>query len=211
MLSSLMNAMRLQAQKASAGDAVSRVGVVTSYDPATYMARVTLQPDSVLTGWLPIKGLWVGNGWGLYAPPSINNLCTIVFGEGDINGGYVDGVFWNSDGDAPDTPLSVDAGEFWAQHKNGAFFKLTNDGKATFSDGQGAQIQFDGSGKIISGATKWTHTGAMDLNGTTIDTSGNVHSPGTVTGDTDVQTGTVTLKTHTHADPQGGTVGPPTG
>jgi len=54
--------------------------------------------------------------------------------------------------------------------------------------------------------------GGMTLNGVTIDSSGNVHSPATITGATDVTTGAgISLNNHTHTDPQGGTVGPPQG
>src|ERR1700744_3959855 len=155
MIGTILNAMRLQAQKTTADDTVSRTGVVTSYDPNTNMARVTLQPDSVESGWLPIKALWVGNNWGLFAPPSINNLCTVVFTDGDLNGGYVDGVFWNNDASAPDTPLAVQSGEFWLVHAKGQFVKLTNDGKLAVSDGQGATVTLDGTGKIVSAANQW--------------------------------------------------------
>jgi len=212
MIETFMNAMRLQAQKAAAGDVVSRIGTVTSYDPTTHTARVQLQPDNVLTGWLPIASHWIGNGWGLFSPPTPGtppdgDMCTVVFIDGDVNAGYIDGRFWNN----TDQPLSVQSGEWWLVHKKGASFKLTNDGKVTFSDGQGAQIQFDGAGNIVSQANNWTHTGAMDLNGVTIDTSGNVDSPATVTASTDVVGGGKHLKTHTHSGVTSGgsDTGPP--
>ena len=50
----------------------------------------------------------------------------------------------------------------WLLHKSGAFFKLTNDGKATFSDGHGASIALNGDGTITSAGT-WTHNGAMEV------------------------------------------------
>lgn len=51
-------------------------------------------------------------------------------------------------------------------------------------------------------------------NGVTVTTptttfNGDMHCTGTITGDTDVKTGTISLKNHTHSDPQGGTVGAP--
>lgn len=62
--------------------------------------------------------------------------------------------------------------------------------------------------KTISG----TAQGGITLNGVTIDSSGNLHSPATITGATDVKTGSgISLQNHTHTDPQGGTVGPPQG
>jgi len=46
------------AQDAAAGQ--PRFGVVTSVDPAAGTARVQLQPDGVLTGWLPVLSPWAG-------------------------------------------------------------------------------------------------------------------------------------------------------
>ena len=50
----LLNAIKAHsgAQDAAAGQ--PRFGTVTSVDPAAATARVQLQPDGVLTGWLPV-------------------------------------------------------------------------------------------------------------------------------------------------------------
>jgi hypothetical protein len=60
---------------------------------------------------------------------------------------------------------------------------------------------------VVNGQT--TVTGATAINGATVDISGNIHTTGTVTGDSDVVAGGKSGKTHFHADPQGGNVGPP--
>lgn len=54
-------------------------------------------------------------------------------------------------------------------------------------------------------------SGGINLNGVTIDSSGNLNSPATITGNTDVVGGGKSLKTHTHSGVQtgGGTSGPP--
>lgn len=63
---------------------------------------------------------------------------------------------------------------------------------------------------VVTGNTAAVTTvGNITLNQVTIDPSGNIHSPATITGDTDVVGGGKHLKTHTHPDPQGGNVGPP--
>lgn len=52
-------------------------------------------------------------------------------------------------------------------------------------------------------------SGGINLNGVTIDSSGNINSPATITATTDVVGGGKHLKTHVHTDPQGGNTGPP--
>ena len=42
-----------------------RCGLVASFNPQTYCAKVMIQPENTLTGWLPILSSWVGPGWGL--------------------------------------------------------------------------------------------------------------------------------------------------
>lgn len=119
----LLNAMKLQAQQA--GPALMRVGTVTSYDPANYAVKVSLQPEGATTGWLPILTPWSGNGWGLFAPPTPGDLVEVQFHDGDFNAGVACLRFFN-DGQRP---LNVASGELWLVHASGAYLKLTNDGK----------------------------------------------------------------------------------
>ncbi len=199
------NAMRLQAQRAVAEMITSRIGTVKSYDPNEYIAKVQLQPDSLITGWLPVASSWMGNGWGMFCPPSPGDMVSVVFINGDLNAGYVESRFWNDE----DRPVAVDSGECWLLHKSGAYFKLTNDGKASFSDGQGATVTLNGDGTITSQASNWSHTGPMSIDGNVSITgnetvSGNVNCSGTVTGTTDVVGGGKSLKTHVHGGVQSG-------
>lgn len=199
MMRVIANAMRLQAQRALASVVSSRIGQITSYDPDTFTARVQLQPDSLLTGWLPIASPWIGNGWGLFAAPNIGDMVAVEYINGDLEAGTVVGRFWNLE----DLPLSVPSGEFWIVHAQGGFFKLTNDGKVAFSDGNGATVTLNGDGTITSAASKWTHTGEMDISGKvniTGDTAitGNATVSQTLTATTDVLGGGISLKSHTH-------------
>jgi hypothetical protein len=66
----LMNQMRRAAQEAIGTGGATRHGIIDAYDPNAYAVKVTLQPDDTLTDWLPLKSPWVGNGWGLFCPPS---------------------------------------------------------------------------------------------------------------------------------------------
>jgi phage baseplate assembly protein gpV len=173
MMSMMANAMRLQAERAAAHIVVSRIGLVTNYDPTRYMAKVALQPEGSPTGWLPIDSIGVGNGWGLYSPPSINEMVTVVFIDGKLNAGYLQARHYNNQ----DKPLAVPSGEFWLFHAKGQFVQLTNDGKLTLSDGQGATIVLNGDGTMTSAATTWNHTGNINLTGeltATVDVVANI-------------------------------------
>lgn len=196
MMAVMANAMRLQAQRSAASLVVSRVGLVASYDPNNYCAKVTL--DDQTTGWLPVASVWVGSGWGMFCPPSINDQVTVTFTEGDLNNGVVQARHFNNE----DRPLSVPSGELWLVHARGAFFKLTNDKKLTFSDGQGAQMQFDGAGNIDSEANQWNHNGNVKVTGTlaaTVDVTGgsnNVSLIGHTHPVAEIQTGSSTINSN---------------
>lgn len=120
----LLNSMRAVAQQATQSRASTRHGLVTSYDPNTYAVKVTLQPDNVVTGWIPLKSPWIGNGWGLFCPPSIGDAVEVDFQEDDAGVGSVGMRFFND----ADRPLPCPSGEFWLVHQSGSRLKFENDG-----------------------------------------------------------------------------------
>lgn len=124
MMQRLLNTMRAQADLAQSGRARTRIGLVSSYDPTNYCAKVRIMPDDVETGWLPVTSPWVGNGWGMFAPPTLGDMVEIQFQENDIDAGFIVGRFYNDS----DRPLDVPAGELWLVHQTGAFIKLDNTG-----------------------------------------------------------------------------------
>jgi hypothetical protein len=121
----LMNATRREAERVMAGVAKTQLGLVTSYDPATYAVKVTLMPEGVETGWLPYASLWVGNGWGLYAPPAIGDQVVVDPQEGEGETRLVRAALYSDE----DRPLSVPSGEFWLVHRTGAKLRLLNTGE----------------------------------------------------------------------------------
>ena len=102
----------------------ARFGLVSSFDPTAYAARVMIQPENVLSGWLPILSPWVGAGWGLAAPLTPGAQVLVVAQEGDAEQGVIVGAVWS----AVDTPPGAPAGELWLKHQSGSFLKLQNDG-----------------------------------------------------------------------------------
>jgi phage baseplate assembly protein gpV len=122
---------------------VARFGLVSSFDPAAYAARVMLQPENVLTGWLPVISPWVGGGWGLAAPLVPGAQVLVMAQEGDAEQGVVMGAIWS----AVDQPLQAPAGELWLQHQSGSFVKLLNDGTIVL---QASQVNVTGT-LVVSG------------------------------------------------------------
>ena len=179
MMKALLNANRLQAQRAMASVVTSRVGSITSYDPNTFTARVQLQPDSEISGWMPVSSAWIGNGWGMFAPPNIGDLVDVVYINGDLQAGTIVARFYNQQ----NQPIAVPSGEFWLVHKSGAFFKLLNAGGLTLSDGKGATVTLNGDGTITSAASNWIHTGNVTIDGNLAVSTGDSGSFTTPTGD----------------------------
>ena len=164
-----LNAMKAHSAALDGGGGQARFGTVTSVDPSRPAARVALQPEGVITGWLPILSLWVGNGWGMACPPATGDQVLVVPQEGDSDHGVIVGRAWSDQARAVAAPV----GEFWLMHSTGSFIKLQNDGT----------IQMQGD---------------LHVNGDVYDRVGSLnrlrqHYDG-----------------HTHADPQGGDVSPPT-
>jgi hypothetical protein len=120
----LLNIIKQHAGALDQGGSQPRFGTVTSVDPATATAKVTLQPEGVLTGWLPVLSPWVGAGWGLHCPPSPGDQVLVVAQEGDAEHGLIVGRAFSS----AQAPPAAPAGEFWVVHKSGSFIKLQNDG-----------------------------------------------------------------------------------
>ena len=119
-----LNALKAQSGTQDAAIGQPRFAKVTSVDPDAGTVRVQLQPEGVLTGWLPILSPWVGAGWGISCPPSPGDQVLVLPQEGDAENGVVIGRAWSETAAAPPTPV----GELWLTHRSGSFVRLLNDG-----------------------------------------------------------------------------------
>lgn len=119
----LLNVMKLQSVLAS-GTSRTRAALVSSYDPDNYCCKVVLQPDGVETGWLPIGAMGVGNGWGLFIPPNIDDEVEVRYHEDDLDCGYVALRFYNNE----DRPVKAESGVIYLIHKSGSYLKFENNG-----------------------------------------------------------------------------------
>ncbi|HTW27876.1 MAG TPA: phage baseplate assembly protein V [Acetobacteraceae bacterium] len=120
----LLNALKQHSGALDQSQAQPRFGIVASVDPTTQTARVTLQPEGVLSGWLPILSPWVGSGWGMVAPPTPGDQVLVVAQEGDAEHGVIVGRAFSNTAMPPSAP----SGELWLVHQSGSFIKLANDG-----------------------------------------------------------------------------------
>jgi phage baseplate assembly protein gpV len=118
------NMIKAQAGVLDGLSGVARFGLVSSFDPSSYAARVLIQPENVLSGWLPIVSSWVGAGWGFAAPLVPGAQVLVIAQEGDAEHGVIIGAVWS----VVDAPLAAPAGEGWLVHRSGSFLKLHNDG-----------------------------------------------------------------------------------
>jgi uncharacterized protein involved in type VI secretion and phage assembly len=144
MMNPVLNAMRLQAQREASTRRQESVGLITSYDPANFSVRVQLQSEQILTGWLPLCSPWIGNGWGMFAAPTVGDMVAVHFFNGDLEAGFVEGRLYND----IDRPLSVPSGEFWLVHATGSFAKLTDAGQILLQDKAGSLVNLNGDGTI---------------------------------------------------------------
>ncbi|NOV25885.1 phage baseplate assembly protein V [Cupriavidus necator] len=124
--------MAMAARLARGDVAESRAGIVRSYDPGRAAARVEFVDRSnpsddealFISGWLPVTSPWVGNGWGMDAPPSPGDQVEVKFFGGSVENGYVCGRLYSD----ADRPPGAPSGEFWVVHKSGSSLKFKNDG-----------------------------------------------------------------------------------
>lgn len=162
-----INALKAQAGALDQGQAQPRFGIVTSVNPATATARVTLQPEAVLTGWLPVLSPWTGPGWGLSCPPSPGDQVMVLSQEGDSEHGVIIGRAFSTAAIPPPAP----SGELWLVHASGSFIKLLNDGtiqihgnvSVTGGDLHVSGDVYDGYGKLSGLRAHYnahTHTGS---------------------------------------------------
>jgi type VI secretion system (T6SS) baseplate-like injector VgrG len=113
----LLNVIKQHAGGLDQGGGQPRFGVVTSVNPTAATARVTLQPEGLLSGWLPVLSPWTGAGWGMCCPPSPGDQVLVLAQEGDAEHGMIVGRAFSNTQATPATPV----GELWLVHGSGSF------------------------------------------------------------------------------------------
>lgn len=172
----LINILKLQGAFSQNAKADVKLGTVSGYDPANYLAKVVIYPgddqdQGFETSWLPVFTPWVGNGWGMFCPPLVGDLVEVHFQEGSLQTAFVGLRTYNNE----DRPLNVPAGEFWLVHATGAFVKLTNDGNVEISASnvnvnasQDCNINANNATITTTGETTVTSAGPINLDSTVV-------------------------------------------
>lgn len=120
----LLNSLKMQSHRMDQTQGRPRFATIASIDPVSATARVLLQPEGVLTGWLPILSAWTGAGWGMVCPPSPGDQVFVIGQEADAENGVIVGRAFSSKRPPPPAP----DGELWFVHASGSFLKLQSDG-----------------------------------------------------------------------------------
>ena len=82
-MQALMDTFKRHAGAMDASGGVVRVGVVQSVDPVRMLVQVEIQPDGILSGWIPAASMKVGpNAW-IIAPPEAGTQAILVPDCGD--------------------------------------------------------------------------------------------------------------------------------
>ncbi|WP_428486734.1 phage baseplate assembly protein V [Rhodopila sp.] len=165
MLDRLNNIVKAHAGSQSKSSGQAKFGTVTSVNYESGNARILVQPEGVLSGWLPILSQWVGPGWGMVCPPSPGDQVLFVPQDGDVEQGVIVGRTYSSSHMPPVAP----DGEFWLVHRSGSFLKLCNDGTIQISGELHVQGNIYDQHGSLSGLRQSynSHTHAVPAGGTT--------------------------------------------
>lgn len=210
-MSALVDAMRYHAAALDATRPQPCFGVITSVDALRHLAKVSIEPDGVLSGWIPVLGLGAGSGWGVVCPPAIGAQVVVVPLDGDHENLAVLPGAWSTASPPPAPPLSaggaaapVQPGELALVSDAGTYLRLNHDGSMTVVS----------TGSLTINAAANAVVNARDV---TLQASGSIAlSAPTITGANggsafELCTSEVWsyLLNHTHDDPQGGVTSAP--
>lgn len=153
----------------------TRIGIVTSYDPNRYAAKVKLQPEGIESGWVPISTLHIGNGYGIAVGLTPGDQVVMGYHEGDPESPFVMGRL-HSDQERPPVAQS---GEIVIQHKSGAVFKIDTSGNISVS-GDG-NLTINVTGDIALTSASLTHNtlnvGSTHVHGGVTPGAGDTSTP----------------------------------
>lgn len=139
----LSNVSLHENERRMGGRYVERHALVTSYDPKTYLSKISFQPECQESGWLPIETGHIGDGYGIaigLTPgdgKETGDQVIVRFQEGDIESGKIVQRV-HSDKEKPPTAQS------------GEMIIYTSGKKIVISDNKGksAVLTFDGKSNV---------------------------------------------------------------
>lgn len=151
---------------------VPRIGVVSSYNPNDGTARVLVQPEGTMSGWIPVASQSVGAGWGLHTPLQTGEQVIVLPIDGDSQNPVVVGRLWSNQM----RPPVAAGGEMVLRHSSGSYIQLAASGAvtlaavgtATISDNAGAVISLQNNSGAITVIGTMNVVGVLKINGTTV-------------------------------------------
>ncbi len=138
-----------------------RFGVVSSYDGSSGAAKVLLQPENVLSGWLPVLSQSVGPGWGLHVPLSLGDQVAVLPQEGDANHGVIIGRCFSIEAQPP-TAAGADV---VLRSSAGASVVLLTNGEVKVQDASGTSLTMMNNGTVLVTGTLMVTGDIIDANG----------------------------------------------
>ncbi|MCB8881716.1 hypothetical protein ACELLULO517_15820 [Acidisoma cellulosilytica] len=184
--------MRRDIEAAVSTIAQPRYATIASVDPDNHAVKLAIQPEGVLSGWVPDgSAVYASGGYGIVAPPQIGDqvLCVHAHGDGD-HPVVIARIF--STVDMPPvsgvTNKSVQPGEFGIFSPGGAWAHFVSDGSLHAAAPAGAFIA--ANTKITGTLTVTGNTvlqqnlevdGDMDILGTAEGSGGNLVTKGNIT------------------------------
>lgn len=161
-----------------------RFGVVTSYKPG--LAKVQLQPENVLTGWLPVCSTSVGNGWGIHIPLRPGDQVCVLPQDGHAGHGVIVGRVYSDTNQPPDATSD----DIVMRSSAGALVILSSSGHITISDPSGTSVTLTNDNKLTLNANTVT-INCQDFQ-VNASVGANIESPfTTVSNELDVGTGPI--------------------
>jgi uncharacterized protein involved in type VI secretion and phage assembly len=148
-----MSGRLLSAMKGHAGAMISNVAVprwatVESVDAVNHVVKVTMQPEGVLTDWIPLVTLTTGNGWGGVFIPKPGQQVLTIFENGDGGNPVVLGAAYSAQNKPPKPAAAIGgdgvtpvAGEFIWTHEKGAVLRFADDGSIYMKTAYGLNIE----------------------------------------------------------------------
>lgn len=156
-MEAFLNAIKAHAAALDQTLGQPRLATISSVDTAMATARALLQPEGVLTGWLPVLSPWTGAGWGLVCPPSPGDQVLVLGQEGIADHGLIVGSAYS----ATNKPPQAAPGEFCVVHSSGNSLRFGNDGTVYLN----GPVVLDGSlhvtGSITSEADVSDSSGSL--------------------------------------------------
>ena len=127
-MSNLTQHFGLLAASASSVSGRPRHGVVTAVDPTTHSVKVTIQPEGIVSGWIPDPGL-ACSGLRISCPAETGTQVLLVPVEGDAEHPVIVARLFDTTVQAPKSPFTnkpVQPGEIGIFLADGTALHVTN-------------------------------------------------------------------------------------